>query len=85
MLNALGLDDLITESRKSYVEKAVHLAKNPTELVQIKARLAANKTTSALFDTQQFTNQLESAYKSMKARSAKGEKPDHIVVEKRGT
>ena len=85
LLNALGLDDLITESRKSYVEKAVHLAKNPTELVQIKARLAANKTTSALFDTQQFTNQLESAYKSMKARSAKGEKPDHIVVEKRGT
>jgi len=85
LLSALGLGDLITESRESYVDKAVNLAKNPTELMKIKARLAINKTTADLFNTQQFTNQLESAYKSMMARYVKGEKPDHMDVEKTGT
>ena len=47
---------------------------------EIKARLAANRDTCALFDTQRFTRALESAYIAMWERHRRGERPAHLTV-----
>ena len=80
LLNAVGLEDLVTESTSNYIDKAIHLALNPNELNLVKMRLHHNKPESALFNTKQFTLQLESAYKIMLERSLRGDAVDHIFV-----
>lgn len=62
LLNAIGLSDLITYTDESFEELAVLLATQPEKLSAFKARLAINRKTHALFDTERFTKNLESAF-----------------------
>lgn len=65
LLNALDMPELITDTLESYEKKAMQLASNPAELIAIKNKLAANKASSALFNTALFTQNLENIYQSI--------------------
>jgi predicted O-linked N-acetylglucosamine transferase (SPINDLY family) len=80
LLFAVGLPELITDSLSSYEAMAMKLALDPTELAQLKAKLAAQRNTAALFDTERFTRDLESAYVTMWERSQRGMPPESFSV-----
>jgi predicted O-linked N-acetylglucosamine transferase (SPINDLY family) len=65
LLHAIGLPELVTHSLAEYEALALQLATNPARLAALRARLAANRTTAPLFDTDRFRRQLEAAYLRM--------------------
>ncbi len=65
LLHTVGLPELITDSLQAYEALALKLATQPALLADIKARLAANRQQSALFDTEGFCRHLEAIYTSM--------------------
>jgi predicted O-linked N-acetylglucosamine transferase (SPINDLY family) len=65
LLNAIGLPELITHTQEEYEALAVALATNPEKLAALKQKLASNRLTTPLFDTPQFTKDLERAYIQM--------------------
>ncbi|NJM13797.1 MAG: methyltransferase domain-containing protein, partial [Synechococcaceae cyanobacterium SM1_2_3] len=65
LLLAIGLPELITHSLEDYEALALKLVTTPSLLVDTKLKLAANKETYPLFNTQGFCRNLESAYSEM--------------------
>jgi len=80
LLTALDLSELITYSLEEYEALAMKLVTNPAMLAQLRSKLARNRTTSTLFDTQRFCRHLESAYVRMWQRSERGEAPESFSV-----
>ncbi|HXX07131.1 MAG TPA: tetratricopeptide repeat protein [Pseudolabrys sp.] len=80
LLNAVGLPELITTTTKAYEDLAIDLATNSDKLAAIKRKLANNRFTSPLFDTELFTRHIETAYLLMYERYQKNLDPDHISV-----
>ena len=62
---------------------AIELATNPEKLAAIKRKLADNRLTTPLFDTELFTRHIEAAYTAMYERYQAGLSPDHIHVQQR--
>ena len=62
LLNAVGLQELITYSEKEYEDLSIELATNPTRLKEIKSKLEKNKLIKPLFNTKLFTKNIETAY-----------------------
>ena len=62
LLNAIGLNELITNTEKEYEELASELAKNPKHLKEIKNKLKKNRLAKPLFDTKLYAKNIESAY-----------------------
>ena len=62
VLNAIGLNELITNTEKEYEKLASELAKNPKHLKEIKNKLKKNRLTKPLFDTKLYAKNIESAY-----------------------
>ena len=97
LLNAVGLPELITHSLKEYEALALKLAGHPSTLPryardepwtgslpllsELRARLARNRTTHPLFDTDRFRRHIESAYVTMWERHQRGEAPESFAVE----
>lgn len=81
VLHAAGLSRMVTDSIASYEALAVELAQNSAMLADLKARLRRNVGSQALFDTAQFTRDLERAYLTMWERYQKGDPPVHFAVE----
>lgn len=65
LLTAIGLPELITHSLESYEARALKLATAPPMMLDIPAKLARNRLTHPLFDTDGFHRHLESAYVTM--------------------
>jgi len=65
LLYAIGLPELVTDSAEAYEQLALDLATNPARLAAVKAKLAANRLTTPLFDTEASTRALEDAYEAM--------------------
>jgi predicted O-linked N-acetylglucosamine transferase (SPINDLY family) len=65
LLQASGLNKLITYTLQDYENKALYLASNPKILTEIKQKLLAEKMTSALFDTANFAKALEASYQTI--------------------
>jgi predicted O-linked N-acetylglucosamine transferase (SPINDLY family) len=82
LLNAVGLPETIAATAEAYEELAIALAKNPSRLADLKARLACHRLTTPLFDTAGFTRNIEAAYAAMIGRHRAGLSPDHIVVKR---
>jgi len=80
LLNAIGLDELIATTARQYEELAIELAINPEKLAAIKTKLANNRLSTPLFDTQLFTRHIETAYEAMYERHRMRMPPDHIYV-----
>jgi len=81
LLNAIGLPELITTTPEAYEALAIELAKHPEKLQALKQKLASNRLTTPLFDTPQFTKDLEQAYVQMYQRYQADLMPEHLFLE----
>jgi predicted O-linked N-acetylglucosamine transferase (SPINDLY family) len=81
LLNAIGLPELVTSSLNEYEALALKLARDPNLLASLKAKLAANRNTTPLFNTQLFTHHLETAYTRMWELWQRGEPPQSFAVD----
>lgn len=80
LLNAVGMPELITPDERAYVKLAVALAKDRDRLAATRAKLALNRTTYPLFDSQLTTRHIEQAYDRAYARYLDGQEPDDIII-----
>jgi predicted O-linked N-acetylglucosamine transferase (SPINDLY family) len=78
LLDSAGLPELITPNLEAYEEMALELAMNPERLARFKEKLAANRLTCPLFDTERFARAIESAYQTMWMRHRLGLPPEHM-------
>jgi predicted O-linked N-acetylglucosamine transferase (SPINDLY family) len=62
LLHAVGMPELVTTSLVDYGALALRLASDPALLTSIRAKLAENRNTHALFDTERFCRHIEAAY-----------------------
>ncbi len=82
LLNAVGLPELITETEEDYEALILELATNPTKLAEIKEKLATNRLTQPLFDTDLYTRHLENGYQQAYQNYFDGNLPQTIMVSK---
>jgi predicted O-linked N-acetylglucosamine transferase (SPINDLY family) len=82
-LRSIGLSELVTSSLADYAALAQWLAEDRDILAEIKKRLAENRLTCPLFDTDLMRRNLEEAYTVMWARRQAGDKPASFAVEAR--
>lgn len=80
LLHASGMPELITETAEDYERLALDLAANPARLAALRAQLAANRLTAPLFNSAQYTRDIERAYEAAYQRRIKGLPADHIEV-----
>jgi predicted O-linked N-acetylglucosamine transferase (SPINDLY family) len=78
LLAAVGLSELITGSQAEYEALAVGLARDPGRLAGIRTRLAAQRLTAPLFNTELTTRRLEAAYEALVERHRAGLVPGHM-------
>jgi predicted O-linked N-acetylglucosamine transferase (SPINDLY family) len=78
LLRAIDLPELIAASPAQYEEMAVSLASNPAHLTLIRRKLARNRLTAPLFDTAQFTRNLEYAYTQVFERVRANLPPENV-------
>jgi predicted O-linked N-acetylglucosamine transferase (SPINDLY family) len=83
LLQAIGLPELVTSTVAEYEEVAVRLATQPALLEELRHRLALNRLTTPLFDTQAFTRHLETGYLSAWQRHLDGLPPADICLDVR--
>ena len=81
LLHAVGLPELVTASPDEYESLALHLAQDAGALEALKAKLAHNRDTHALFDTARFTRNLENAFTRMVKQHQSGAPPQSFAVE----
>ena len=84
LLTAIGLPELITHSLKEYEALALQLARSPSKLAGLRARLEKNRLTAPLFDSKRFVRHIERAYRMMWERYLSGEAPGLIEVPQEG-
>jgi predicted O-linked N-acetylglucosamine transferase (SPINDLY family) len=81
LLDAAGMDELITDNLGDYEALALELAANPERLSAVRARLAQQRMSCALFDTERFRRHVEAAYTEMWQRQQRGEAPADIRIQ----
>jgi predicted O-linked N-acetylglucosamine transferase (SPINDLY family) len=81
LLSAAGLPELITHSIGEYETLALRLAEDAALLADIRAKLARNRLTCPLFDTDRFRRHIESAFLTMWQRYQRGEPPAGFAVD----
>jgi protein O-GlcNAc transferase len=75
LLQALGLEELVTHSLEEYEALACKLALDAPRLASVRERLARQRHSASLFDTKRVTRQIEAAYTTMWQRYQTGQKP----------
>ena len=80
LLTAIGLPELIARTPDQFESMAIELATRPERMAAIKRRLAENRMTKPLFDTNLYTRHIESAFATMHQRHQDGVARDHIHV-----
>ena len=80
LLRSVGLPELMTSSLESYEALALELATTPARLSSIRDKLARNRMSHPLFDTERFRRHVESAYVTMWERWQRGESPAGFEV-----
>ncbi|KAI2644345.1 UDP-N-acetylglucosamine--peptide N-acetylglucosaminyltransferase 110 kDa subunit [Labeo rohita] len=78
-LTCLGCPELIAQSRQEYEDVAVKLGTDMEFLKKVRARVWKQRICSPLFNTKQYTIDLERLYLQMWEHYAAGGKPDHLV------
>ena len=81
LLYAVGLPELVTHSFEDYEALALRLARDPSLLQGYRDRLATNRLTHPLFDTDRFRRHIEAAYRQMWEIWQHGEQPRSFAVE----
>ena len=80
LLNAFGMNELITSNEKEYERLAVELASNKKFMKEIKNKVLENKTKSKLFNTKEYVRDLEKAFKLALKYKVKDNSVDNIFV-----
>ena len=80
LLHAIGLPELVTHSLADYEALALRLATDAPMLADLRQRLAHNRDTHPLFDTDRFRRNLEAAYVTMWEKTQRGEPPASFAV-----
>jgi protein O-GlcNAc transferase len=80
LLHAIGLPELVTGSLDEYEALALRLARDGDLLAALRARLARNKWTHPLFDTERFARNIEAAYRQMWETWRAGRPPASFCV-----
>jgi len=80
LLNAIGLPELVTHSTADYEALARRLATDRSLLTGYRNRLAENRLTYPLFDTDRFRRHIEAAYLQMWEIWQRGEEPRSFAV-----
>ena len=80
LLRTLGVPELIAPSLPEYETIALRLARDPDTLSALREKIARNRATSPLFDTEKFTRDLEAAYVAMWNRQHKGLPPASFTL-----
>jgi protein O-GlcNAc transferase len=80
LLHAVGLPELVTASLDDYEALAVALATDCDRMAAVRRKLAANRLTQPLFDTDRFRRHLEAAYATMWDIWQRGEPPRSFSV-----
>jgi predicted O-linked N-acetylglucosamine transferase (SPINDLY family) len=78
LLHAIGLPELIAGNLEGYYDLGLELATRPERLSGIKAKLAANRLSTPLFDIRTYTRHLEGLYETMWQRHCDGKRPAAI-------
>jgi predicted O-linked N-acetylglucosamine transferase (SPINDLY family) len=81
LLRAIGLPELVTNSLAEYEALALRLASGGDLLAALRARLARNKWTHPLFDTERFARNIEAAYRQMRETWRAGRPPAAFSVQ----
>jgi protein O-GlcNAc transferase len=81
LLTALKLPELVTANLEDYASRALTLAHSPSLLAELRVKLAHQRVTRPVFDTDLYRQHLESAYSTMSARQRRGESPQSFKVE----
>ena len=80
LLHAVGLPELVTHGLGDYEALAVRLATDEKLLSDVKEKLARNRLTKPLFDTDRFRRHIEAAYTEMWQVHQRGEEPRSFAV-----
>ncbi len=80
LLTAINMPELITSTVAQYEELAVKLAMNPNMMTKVREKLARNRLSTPLFDTDKFTRNLEAAYAEIVRRNDRNLEPNHINI-----
>ncbi|HET7085507.1 MAG TPA: tetratricopeptide repeat protein [Rhizomicrobium sp.] len=80
LLIAAGMADMIAETPEAFEQQAVALALDKNRLARLRARLAANRQSCALFNTDRFRRHIEAAFREMQARRLRGQTPASFDV-----
>ncbi len=80
LVSAVGLPELIADTRQAYEQRALELATNPDRLRAVRRKLETNRTTAPLFDTVLFASHIEDAYRQAYGRFVGGQAPATIRV-----
>lgn len=80
VLTAIGLPELVSSTLEDHRTLALRLSADPALLAEYRARLAANRLTTPLFDSALFTRHLEAGYEAIWSRCLAGLAPDHVAV-----
>uniref|UniRef100_A0A8C3ACM9 UDP-N-acetylglucosamine--peptide N-acetylglucosaminyltransferase 110 kDa subunit n=1 Tax=Cyclopterus lumpus TaxID=8103 RepID=A0A8C3ACM9_CYCLU len=78
-LNCLGCPELIAQSRQDYEDIAVKLGSDMEFLKMVRARVWKQRICSPLFNTKQYTIDLERLYLQMWEHHSNGKKPEALV------
>ena len=81
LLHAVGLPELVTHSLQDYEALALKLARESWLLAELKAKLARNRASEPLFDTDRFRRNIELAYTAMWEAAQRGEPPQAFAVD----
>jgi predicted O-linked N-acetylglucosamine transferase (SPINDLY family) len=81
LLNAVGLADLVTQTLDEYEALARTLARESALLADARQRLAHNRLTYPLFDTERSARHIERAYETMLDIHRQGRGPQSFSVE----
>ena len=80
LLQAIGLPELVTHSLTDYEALALKLATQPDLLREINRKLAQNRLSTPLFDSDRFRCNIEAAYRQMRSIWQRGEQPRAFAV-----
>ena len=80
LLHTVGLPELVARSLADYEALAVRLATQPEMLAGVKAKLAAHRLSSPLFDTAGFCRNLEAIYMAMWRNTQLGDAHDALSL-----
>ncbi len=80
ILNFFEINELVTNSKQEYFNKAKNLANDPTEYRRIKDKINKAKKSGKYFDAKRYTLNLEKAYKKIHNMRIKENKFENIFV-----